>query len=103
VETEEERFMRLAYRRTVTCAPKAFKGWHSRKRGDAVQETLAKMWDLRATLVSRGGNPEPIIGSMIHYTIMFVILVSAAPRRHERLSIGNGSTAKDNCAPIASA
>ncbi len=72
METEQDRFMRLAYRRTLALAHKAFRSWHSRKRGDAIQETMAKMWQQWIRLVSQSRNPEPLIGSMIHYAIMFV-------------------------------
>ncbi len=35
MESEQDRFMRLAYARTVAAARKAFRPWHSRKREDA--------------------------------------------------------------------
>ena len=64
--------MRLAYARTLAAARKAFRSWHDRKKEDAVQETLTKMLDQWIRLVQRGGNPEPIIGGMIRYALMFV-------------------------------
>jgi hypothetical protein len=44
-EVEHERFMAVAYTRTLKAAKRAFYGWHNRKRDDAIQECLAKMWD----------------------------------------------------------
>jgi hypothetical protein len=64
--------MRLAYDRTVKVARKTFRRWHESKRDDAVQEAVTKMWDQWTRLAQRGGNPEPIIGGLIHYAIMFV-------------------------------
>ena len=72
METEQDRFMRLAYDRTVACARKAFKRWHVSKREDEVQETVVKMLDQWFRLVARGGDPVPIIGGLIHFAIMFV-------------------------------
>ena len=65
METEQNKFMRLAYSRTLAAARKAFRSWHSRKKEDAIQETLTKIWDQWIRLVQRGGNelcmvsPEP--------------------------------------------
>ena len=72
METEQDRFMRLAYARTVAAARKAFRSWHSSKREDAVQETLTKMLDQWVRLKARGGRPEEIIGGLIRYAIPFV-------------------------------
>jgi hypothetical protein len=72
MESEQDRFMRLAYARTLAAARKAFRAWHVRKQEDAIQETLTKMLDQWIRLVQRGGNPEPIIGGMIRYALMFV-------------------------------
>ena len=72
MESEQDRFMRLAYARTLAAARKAFRSWHVRKQEDAIQETLTKMLDQWLRLVQRGGNPEPIIGGMIRYALMFV-------------------------------
>ena len=72
MESEQDRFMRLAYSRTLAAARKAFRSWHVRKQEDAIQETLTKMLDQWIRLVQRGGNPEPIIGGMIRYALMFV-------------------------------
>ena len=72
METEQDKFMRLAYARTVAVARKTFRSWHPSKREDAVQETVVKMLDQWVRLVARGGDPEPIIGGMIHHAILFV-------------------------------
>lgn len=72
METEQDRFMRLACDRTVKVARKTFRRWSESKRDDAVQETVAKMWDQWIRLVQRGFDPEPIIGGLIHFAIMFV-------------------------------
>jgi hypothetical protein len=72
MESEQDRFMRRAYARTLATARKAFRSWHVRKHEDAIQETLTKMLDQWIRLVQRGGNPEPIIGGMIRYALMFV-------------------------------
>jgi hypothetical protein len=72
MESEQDRFMRLAYARTLAAARKAFRSWHDRKKDDAIQETLTKMLDQWIRLVQRGGNPEPIIGGMIRHALMFV-------------------------------
>jgi hypothetical protein len=64
--------MILAYSRTLAGARKAFRSWHPRKKEDAIQETLTKMFDQWIRLVQRGGNPEHIIGGMIHHALMFV-------------------------------
>ena len=72
METEQDKFMRMAYARTVAAARRAFRSSHNRKSEDAVQETITKMWDQWIRLVRRGGNPEPIIGGMIYHALMFV-------------------------------
>jgi hypothetical protein len=72
MESEQDRFIRIAYARTLSAARKAFRSWHARKKDDAIQETLTKMLDQWIRLVQRGGNPERIIGGMIHHALMFV-------------------------------
>jgi len=72
VETEQDRFMRLAYARTVAAARKAFRSWHSSKREDAVQEAVVKMFDQWIRLIQRSGDPEPILGGMIYHALMFL-------------------------------
>ena len=39
---EHERFERVAYHRTLKAAASAFKGWHERKREDAIAEMVAR-------------------------------------------------------------
>jgi hypothetical protein len=72
METEQDRFMRLAYARTVAAARKAFRSWHSSKIEDAIQETLTKMLDQWVRLKARGGLPEEIVGGLIRHAILFV-------------------------------
>jgi hypothetical protein len=69
---EQDRFMSLAYDRTERAARNAFKQWHARKRDDAIQEALAKMWDQWKRLLDRGRDPQPMIGPLIHWAIMWV-------------------------------
>jgi hypothetical protein len=69
---EQERFERVAYHRTLGAARRAFRGWHSRKREDAIQECLAKMWDSWSRLLLRGKNPEPMLGGLIKYALLWV-------------------------------
>ncbi len=72
METVQDRFMRLAYVRTVAAARKAFRSWHICKREDAVQEPLTKMLDQWVRLKARGGPPGEIVGGLIRYAILFV-------------------------------
>lgn len=72
METEQDKFMRLAYSRTVAAARRAFRSWHISKKDDAIQETLTKMLDQWVRLKARGGLPEEIIGGLIRYAILFV-------------------------------
>jgi hypothetical protein len=68
---EQERFVAVAYHRTLQAARKAFRHWHSRKRDDAIQECLAKMWDSWSRLLLRGKNPEPMLGGLIKYALLW--------------------------------
>ena len=72
METEQDRFMRLAYARTVAAARKAFRSWHISQERGCNPGNPQKMWDQWIRLVQRGGNPEPIIGGMIYHALMFV-------------------------------
>ena len=45
IEVAQERFVAVAYPTTLRAAQRAFRSWHERKRTDAIQECLAKMWD----------------------------------------------------------
>lgn len=71
-ETEHERFTANVYPRTMTAAKRAFYGWHPRKKDDAIQECLAKMWDSYSRLLRRGKNPEPMISGLIKFAILWV-------------------------------
>jgi hypothetical protein len=71
-ELEHERFMAVAYPRTMTAAKRAFYGWHPRKKDDAIQECMAKMWDSYSRLLKRGKNPESIISGLIKFAILWV-------------------------------
>jgi hypothetical protein len=71
-ELEHERFMADAYPRTLKAAKRAFWSWHPRKKTDAVQEALAKMWDQWSRLLIRGKNPEPMTSGLIKYALLWV-------------------------------
>jgi hypothetical protein len=72
-QSEHERFMKVAYHRTTIAAKRAFYGWHSCKRDDAVQECLAKMWDQWSRLLIRGrDDPEPMTAGLINFAILWV-------------------------------
>lgn len=60
-QAEQDRFMAVAYERTMAAARRAFKRWHEWKRDDAIQECQARMWDSWSRLVQRGGDPEPLL------------------------------------------
>jgi hypothetical protein len=72
IQLEQERFLALAYTRTLRSAEKAFKSWHRRKRPDAIQECLAKMWDQWIRLVDRGRDPVPLLPGLIKYAILWM-------------------------------
>jgi hypothetical protein len=72
IQVTQERFVEVAYPRALKEAHKAFKSFHERKRQDAVQECLAKMWDQWVRLVNRGRNPEPMLNGLIKYAILWV-------------------------------
>ena len=69
---EQERFEKLAYHRTLNAARKAFKGWHERKRDDAVAEMVAKVWATWRFNVEKGKDPVALLGANIHWAILFV-------------------------------
>ena len=69
---EQQRFMAVAYERTVATAHRAFRTFHSRKREDAVQEMVSKMWDQWARLIMRGKDPETMIGPLIFWAVKWV-------------------------------
>jgi hypothetical protein len=70
--TEQQRFVEFAYARTLRAAQRAFKHWHQRKRDDALQECLSKMWDQWIRLVNRGRDPVPLLPGLIKYAILWV-------------------------------
>ena len=72
ITVAQERFVEVAYPTTLRAAQRAFKSWHERKRADAIQECLAKMWDQWLRLVNRGRNPEPLLNGLIKYAILWV-------------------------------
>jgi len=72
IQAAQERFVQVAYPKTLKAAHKAFRSWHERKRQDAVQECLAKMWDQWVRLVNKGRNPEPMLGRLICWAILWV-------------------------------
>jgi hypothetical protein len=72
IEMTQESFVAVAYPTTMKAAQRAFKSWHERKRADAIQECVAKMWDQWLRLVNRGKNPEPMLNGLIKYAILWV-------------------------------
>jgi hypothetical protein len=72
IKVAQERFVEVAYPTTLRAAQRAFKSWHERKRTDAIQECLAKMWDQWLRLVNRGKNPEPLLNGLITFAILWV-------------------------------
>ena len=72
IEAAQRRFMAVAYPRALGAARKAFKKWHSRKRDDAIQECLSKMWDQWIRLVERGKDPEPKLAGLIKFALLWV-------------------------------
>jgi hypothetical protein len=71
-DQEHERFMRVAYEATRKAAKRAFWGWRSDKRDDAIQECVAKMWDQWSRLVQRSKNPEPMLYALIWWAKKWV-------------------------------
>ena len=69
---EQERFEKLAYQRALHAARRAFKGWHVRKRDDAVAEMMAKVWATWRYNVEKGKDPVALLGPNIHWAILFV-------------------------------
>jgi len=72
ITVAQERFVAVAYPRTLRAAQRAFKSWHERKRQDAVQECLCKLWHEWVCLVNRGRNPEPLLKGLIKFAILWV-------------------------------
>jgi len=74
--------MILAYARCERVAKRSFKKWPDRKRDDAVQEALGKMWYQWRCCLEKGKDPESLIGPLIHWAIMHV--------RYDRKIAGRG-------------
>lgn len=71
-EEEHQRFMTVAYDRTMMAAKRAFYGWHTPKQDDAVQECMAKVWDSWSRLLVRGRDPAPMLTGLIKFAILWV-------------------------------
>jgi hypothetical protein len=69
---EQDRFVQVAYHRTLAAARKAFHRWHSRTRDDAIAECVAKMWDQWSRLLLRGKDPERMTGTLIKWAVLWV-------------------------------
>ena len=64
-QVEQERFMRVAYPRTLKAAQHAFSGWHVSKQDDSIASCIGKMWNQWSRLLLRGRDPEPMIAGLI--------------------------------------
>jgi hypothetical protein len=64
-EQEQQRFMAVAYSRTITAAKRAFYGWSPSKRPDAIAECVAKMWDSWSRLLLRGQDPQRMLSGAL--------------------------------------
>jgi len=71
ITVAQERFVQVAYPKTLKAAHKAFRSWHEPKRQDAVQECMAKMWDQWVRLRA-GKEPRTITHGLIKYAILWV-------------------------------
>lgn len=69
---EQRRFVEVAYPKTQKAARRAFWHWRENKRDDAIQECHAKVWDQWYRLVAKGKNPEPILGCLIKFALLWV-------------------------------
>jgi hypothetical protein len=79
---EQDRFVRVAHKRTLDAAKHAFRKWHSRKRDDAIAECVGKMWDQWSRLLLRGRDPEPLLSGLIKFAVLWV--------RYDRRIAGRG-------------
>ena len=68
----KKRFEQVAYPHAIRAAKRAVRGWHSRKKDDAIQEFMAKMWDQWARLIMRGKDPEPLLWPLIYWARQWV-------------------------------
>jgi len=69
---EHERFERVAYGRTLDAARVAFRGWHARKREDAIAEMLAKVWATWRYNLEKGKDPVALLGANIRWAVLWV-------------------------------
>lgn len=65
---EKERFERVAYPFALRAAKRAVRGWHSRKKDDAIQEFLAKTYDQWKRLLEHGRDPEPLLWPLLYWS-----------------------------------
>jgi hypothetical protein len=70
--SEQDRFMAIAHQRAERAARRAFKGWHPRKRDDAVAECVGKVWATWVYNVEKGKDPVALLGPNIHWAILWV-------------------------------
>jgi hypothetical protein len=71
-QVEQDRFMRVAYSRTVAAAHVATRKWNWRTREDGVAEFVGKVWDQWSRLIIKNADPEPMLGPLIHWAKMWV-------------------------------
>ncbi len=71
-DAEQRRFMDVAYPFALRAAQRAFRHWHPRKKDDAVQEFMAKMWHQWRCLLDNGRDPEPLLWPLIHWAKQWV-------------------------------
>ncbi len=62
---EHERFEKVAYRRALEAAERAFRKWHWRKRDDAVAEMVAKVWATWRYNLEKGKDPVALLNANI--------------------------------------
>jgi hypothetical protein len=70
-ETEQQRFMTVAYPRIVKAATHDFWHWKSSKRPDAIQESVGKVWDSWSRLLLRNRDPEPLLAGIIKFALLW--------------------------------
>lgn len=71
-QAEQARFVAVAYPKTHKAARRMVWNWRENKRDDAVAECVAKMWDQWSRLVAKGKNPEPMLGCLIKFALLWV-------------------------------
>jgi hypothetical protein len=72
IESEQERFVRVAYPFALRAAQRAFRRWPERKKDDAIQEFLSKLWDSWKRLLDRGRDPEPLLWPLLYWAKKWV-------------------------------